>query len=272
MLIGIHAFGRDAGTPSGVARARSVGAEGVCLGLEAIQSVAADPNSPDQALRDAVHRYQDAGIEVPAGYAGRFSDAMMLGDAGAEAEYGGLLRQLERLASVGINSVLYYTTPSRPADPRDEHIASERFLGFCTRLGEDAAAIRIGIACHPWLSRPELIHGFQRLEEMCRRIGQAQMGITFCPGGTLAGDDMKGVLDRLRDRIHFAHLRDQIGAWQSFEEVFPGTGEAAIPALVKGLRDSGYAGLMCPEHLGPAAPGQDLEADAIAYAKRLRDS
>ena len=272
MLIGIHAFGRDAATSSGVARARSIGAEGVCLGLEAVDSVSDDQHSPDLVLRDTVHRYQDAGIAVPAGYAGRFSDQMMLGEAAGDAEYGRLLRHLERLALVGIKSVLYYTTPRRPADPHEEQVAFERFLDFCTRLGEDAAAIGIRIACHPWLSRPELIHGYDRLEEMCRRIPQAQMGITFCPGGTLAGDDLLGVLDRLRDRIHFAHLRDQIGTWQSFKEVFPGAGEAAIPSLLTALRDSGYAGLLCPEHLGPAAPGQDRESDAIAYAKHLRDS
>ncbi len=42
--------------------------------------------------------------------------------------------------------------------------------------------------------------------------------------------------------------------------------------LIRKLRDCGYDGLLCPEHLGPAAPGQDVEAEAVAYAKALRAS
>jgi mannonate dehydratase len=104
---------------------------------------------------------------------------------------------------------------------------------------------------------------------MCRRVPHPQMGITYCPGGALAGDDMHAVRERLRDRLHFAHLRDQIGLWDSFEEVFPGTGDVGIPALIQALRDCGYQGLLCPEHLGPEPPGRDLEAEAVAYAKEL---
>ena len=91
----------------------------------------------------------------------------------------------------------------------------------------------------------------------------------FCPGGALAGDDMHVVRERLCDRLHFAHLRDQIGLWDSFEEVFPGTGDVGIPALIRELQDGGYQGLLCPEHLGPEPPGRDLEAEAVAYAKEL---
>ena len=35
------------------------------------------------------------------------------------------------------------------------------------------------------------------------------------------------------------------------------------------LRDSGYTGMICPEHLGPASPGDDREARAVAF---LRDT
>ena len=176
------------------------------------------------------------------------------------------------MAAVGIRAVLFYTTPERPNDPAEEARAFEQFIAFCQRLGADAEAIGIGIACHPWVSRPELLHGYRRLAQMCRHVPQEAMGITYCPGGALAGDDMSAVREQFRGRTHFAHLRDQLGRWDGFEEVFPGTGDVGIPDLVRGLRDSGYDGLLCPEHLGTEPPGRDLEAEAVAYAKELRRS
>jgi sugar phosphate isomerase/epimerase len=271
MQIGIHAFGENAATQEGVARAQATGAEAVCLDVMAVPG-AGDGAPPFEGLGDAVHRYQDAGIAVPAGYAGRFSNALMLNDAGCDPEYQRLLTILERMAAVGIRSILFYTTPERPEDPTEEERAFAAFTTFCRRLGADAESSGVGIACHPWVSRPELLHGFRRLAEMCRHVPQAAMGITYCPGGALAGDDMAAVREQCRGRIHFAHLRDQIGRWESFEEVFPGTGDVGIPDLIRGLRDSGYEGLLCPEHLGPEPPGRDLEAEAIAYAKQLRAS
>jgi D-mannonate dehydratase len=270
MQVGIHAFSKDAGTSAGVDRARATGAEGVCLGVTAFAGAEEEGAPRLDALRDAVHRYEDAGISVPAGYAGRFSNEMMLSDPGREEEYRRLVANLERMAAVGIRSVLFYTTPERPHGPAEEERAFDRFVEFCDRLGADAQALGIGIACHPWVSRPELLHGYRRLAEMCRRVPHQAMGITFCPGGALARDDMLEVLAQLRDRIHFAHLRDQIGTWESFEEVFPGTGDVGIPTLVRALRDAGYQGLLCPEHLGPEPPGRDVEAEAVAYARELR--
>jgi D-mannonate dehydratase len=269
MEIGIHAFGEKAVTAEGVARARSVGAEGVCLGVSSVPG-AVEGVPPVDALRDAIHRYHDAGIAVPAGHAGRFSNAMMLNDPACEPEYRRFVTILERMAAVGIRALLFYTTPERPQDPAEEERAFEQFVAFSQRLGADAEALGVGIACHPWVSRPELLHGYRRLAEMCRRVPQRAMGITYCPGGALAGDDMHAVREQLRDRIHFAHLRDQIGLYDSFEEVFPGTGDVGIPGLVQALRDSGYKGLLCPEHLGPEPPDRDLEAEAVAYAKELR--
>jgi sugar phosphate isomerase/epimerase len=272
MQIGIHAFGKNAATDEGVARARAVGAEGVCFGVMGVEGYAEEGVPGLAALRDAVNRYHDAGIAVPAGYADRFSNEMMLNDPSREAEYRRLLANLERMAAVGIRSIMFYVTPERPKDAAEEERAFDNFVAFCDKLGADAAAIGIDIACHPWVSRPELLHGFRRLEQMCRRVPHSAMGITYCPGGALARDDMHAVRENLRGRLHFAHLRDQKGAWESFEEVFPGTGDVGIPALIRGLRDSGYEGLLCPEHLGPEPPGRDVEAEAVAYAKEIRAS
>ena len=86
--------------------------------------------------------------------------------------------------------------------------------------------------------------------------------------GGLAGDDLPQLIDDFENRIHFAHLRDQIGNWESFEEVFPGEGEYEVAGLVRKLRDSGYTGMICPEHWGPSSsPDDDPEARAVAYLR-----
>lgn len=271
MKIGIHAFSRDSHTDAGLRRAREVEAEGVCLSVEHLPGMK-DRGAPDaDALRAAVGGYQDAGFVVPAGYAGRWSNELMLDDPSRADEWERLRATLERMAAAGIQSVLFYTTPARPPEPEAEERAFDQFVSFCTRLGRVTDDLGIGIACHPWVSRPELLHGFRRLGEMADRVPHPSIGITYCPGGALAGDDMHAVRERFRGRMHFAHLRDQVGDWRGFEEVFPGTGDVGIPDLIRGLRDAGYTGLLCPEHLGPEPPGRDMEAEAVAYAKSLRE-
>lgn len=270
MKIGIHAYDDSGPTAQGVDRARAVGAEGVCLGITGIEGFAQEGVVRQDALADAVARYHDAGIEVPAGYVGRVPDEMMISESGFDEDYRKLLANLERLASAGIRALVLYVTPERPRDPDEEGRAVERFVAFARKLGADAESIGVDIACHPWVSRPELLHGYRRLDEVCRQVPQHAFGITYCPGGALAGDDMNAVRERFHDRIHFAHLRDQIGLWDDFQEVFPGTGEVGVAELVRGLCDSGYDGLICPEHLGPEQGGRDLEAEALQYLRDVR--
>lgn len=272
MKIGIHAFGPEAHSEEGVRRALEIGAEGVCLGVMNLPGVREHGVPDGDAIAASAERYRCAGIAVPAGYAGRWSNEMMINAPGYEAERERLRLTLQRMAGAGIESVLFYTTPERPNDPEQEERAFAGFVAFCQWLGGVLDEVGIQIACHPWVSRAELLFGFRRLHQMCQQVPTPRMGITFCPGGHLAGDDMRQVLSQFQGRIHFAHLRDQIGTYRQFTEVFPGQGEAGIPELVRRLRDSGYSGLLCPEHLGASKPGQDLLADAVAYAKRLRDT
>jgi D-mannonate dehydratase len=272
MKIGIHAYGEDAPTAAGVERALKIGAEGVCLGLMNIEGFAEDGVVRQEALADAVSRYRDAGIDVPCAHVGSVPNDLMVGKPGFEEDYRKLVANMERMAAVGIRSLILYVTPEKPTDPDDEALAVDAFIAFANRLGGDAEALGIGIACHPWVSRPELLHGFRRLEEVCGKVPHESFGITFCPGGALAGDDMGEVMEKFHGRIHFAHLRDQIGLADDFEEVFPGTGEVGVADLFRDLRDSGYEGLVCPEHLGPAEEGRDVEADALQFLREVRGS
>jgi D-mannonate dehydratase len=272
MKVGIHAFSRDSHTAAGVERARQAGAEAVCLSVEQIDGRETHGVPELDALKAAVGLYDAAGIPATHGYAGRWSNELMLDDPARAEEFDRLVATLRGMAAVGMKGVLFYTTPEKPSDPTEVEAVFDRFVAFCNRLGAVTDDLGIGIACHPWVSRPELLHGFKRLHQMTERVPHASLGITYCPGGALAGDDMHWVREAFAGRIHFAHLRDQIGDYRSFEEVFPGTGTVGIPGVIQALAASGYDGLLCPEHLGPEPPGRDVEAEAVAYAKSLRDT
>lgn len=271
MRIGIHATNREQTPEDVIRRCRDIGAEGVCLGCSTIKE-SAESGVPDaNHLEQVSGKLRDAGLEVAAMPGARYSDAMFFGEAEGRKEKDALYQTLERLAEAGVNSVLFYATPMPPEDETMYQDRLKRVTEFFQDLGEHCDAVGINIASHPWFSRQGLFHGYRTYREMCREIPNKRIGITFCPGGSLAGDDLPQLIDDFQGRIHFAHLRDQIGGWESFEEVFPGEGECEVADLLRKLHATGYDGLICPEHLGDPAPDEDREARAVKFIRTVLD-
>ena len=269
MKIGIHAQDREQSPQALIQRCKDIGADGVCLGCNVIDDFE-EKGVPDT---DHLHRVLDelrgAGVEVPTVLGARYSNAMFLGEPEGEKEREDLYRTVEVLAEAGVDSMLFWAIPDASEDAAERQEQLARASSFFQKLGDHCAAAGFNIASHPWVSRPGMFHGFGAYRKMCDDIPTPNIGITFCPGGGLAGDNLPQVIDDFQDRIHFAHLRDQIGNWENFDEVFPGEGEYEVVGLVRKLRDSGYTGMICPEHLGTASPGEDREARAVAF---LRDT
>ncbi len=267
MKIGIHAQNREQSPAELVQRCKDVGADGVCLGCNVIDGFE-DEGVPDT---DHLHRVLDelrsADVEVPSVLGARYSDAMFFGETDGEKEREALYHTVEVLAEAGVDSMLFWAIPSASEDAAEKQEQLARVSSFYKKLGDHCAAVGFNIASHPWVSRPGMFHGFETYREMCEGIPTPNIGITFCPGGQLAGDNLPQIMDDFQNRIHFAHVRDQIGNWESFEEVFPGEGECEVAGLVRKLRDSGYTGLICPEHWGAGAPGEDREARAVAFIR-----
>jgi len=271
MKIGIHAMSGERTPEEVIGRCREIGAEGVCLGCSTIKE-SAESGVPDAGhLREVVGRFRDAGLDVAAMPGTRCSDAMFYGEPEGQSEKAALYLTLERLAGAGVNAVLFYATPMPPEDESMYQDRLRRVTEFFRDLGEHCDAVGINIASHPWFSRPGLFHGYRTYREMCKEIPPKRIGITYCPGGSLAGDDLSQLIDDFQGRIHFAHLRDQIGNWESFEEVFPGEGECEVADLIRKLDATGYDGLICPEHLGDPAPGEDREARAVQFIRTVLD-
>ena len=269
MKIGIHAQNREQSPEDLAQRCKDIGADGVCLGLNVIDGFEENGVPDADHLRRVLEVLRGAGLEVPTVLGARYSNAMFLGEPEGEKEREDLYRTVEVLAEAGVDSMLFWAIPDASEDAAERQEQLARASSFFQKLGDHCAAAGFNIASHPWVSRPGMFHGFGAYRKMCDDIPTPNIGITFCPGGGLAGDNLPQVIDDFQDRIHFAHLRDQIGNWENFDEVFPGEGEYEVVGLVRKLRDSGYTGMICPEHLGTASPGEDREARAVAF---LRDT
>ena len=81
-------------------------------------------------------------------------------------------------------------------------------------------------------------------------VPSAYNGFTFCMGCyQLAGDNLYDIIHQLGEKIFFVHARDVIRKPNGFDETSFGKGEVDIIGVLRSLRDSGYQGLVCPEHL-----------------------
>lgn len=267
MKVGIHASNRDQSPAELVQRCKDVGVDGVCLGCNVIDGFEGEGVPDTDHLNRVLDELRSAGVEVPSVLGARYSDAMFFGETDGEKERDALYRTVEVLAEAGVDSMLFWAIPSASEDATEKQEQLARVSSFYRKLGDHCATVGFNIASHPWVSRPGMFHGFETYTEMCKDIPTPNIGITFCPGGQLAGDNLPQVMDDFQNRIHFAHVRDQIGNWESFEEVFPGEGECEVAGLVRKLRDSGYTGLICPEHWGAGEPGEDREARAVAFIR-----
>ena len=269
MKVGIHATNRQHTPADIIRRCRDIGADGACLGCNMIRGVE-ENGVPDLAhLQEMLGQLRDAGLYVPTMMGARFSDAMFFEEPEGEKERAALYGTLERLGEAGVRSMLFWATPSRSEDEAEYRDQLARVTEFYRKLGEHCDEVGVNIASHPWVSRPGVFHGFRAYRQMCDAIPTKRIGINFCPGGGLAGDDMAQVIDDFEGRIHFAHLRDQIGTWESFEEVFLGEGEYEVAALLRKLQGTGYDGIICPEHLGEPEMGEDREARAVAFIQEV---
>ena len=118
----------------------------------------------------------------------------------------------------------------------------------------------INMAIHPddpsWsvFELPRIISTQKNLKRMMDMVPNKHNGITFCTGsyGTNLNNDLLDTIHMLKDRIHFAHVRnlrfnDGMG---DFEESAHLSSDGAfdIYKILKALHDTGFNGPIRPDH------------------------
>lgn len=123
---------------------------------------------------------------------------------------------------------------------------------------------------------PEVFAGIKRFAQL---YDSEYHGFNLCLGSTAEGlkDPKTEILPIIkwvgeRKQIFNIHLRNIIGGWNHFQEVYPDNGDMDFVAVIRALRDVGYDGMVMPDHIprhDDPASGLQGHAFAFGYIKAL---
>ena len=180
-----------------------------------------------------------------------------------------VLQMIQCFGEASVPAVLFYTYMRRPDSKGEESEAWKSLMDFYAAVAEGAKASNVKIATHGHFHPDYLIWNFESIHRLLEDVPNPYNGVTYDAGIlTLADSDPYRPVEAFTGRIHFAHARDVVGNWEKFEEVFLNEGDIDYPRVLRLLREAGFDGVICPEHLGPAKPGENLEAQAVAYLQK----
>lgn len=117
---------------------------------------------------------------------------------------------------------------------------------------------------------PSVFEGFKRYEAI---VDSPYNGFQLCLGTTAEGlrqpaAEVLPIVQYLgeRGKIHQVHMRNIRGGLNNFAEVYPDEGEMDFLKIMRILRDTQFAGSICPDHMPshPDDPGK-LQAFAFGY-------
>ncbi|HEY6209551.1 MAG TPA: mannonate dehydratase [Gemmatimonadales bacterium] len=137
----------------------------------------------------------------------------------------------------------------------------ENLAYFLERVVPVAEQAGVRLAIHPddppWpiFGLPRIVTDAAALERLVGLVDSPANGVTFCTGslGALPANDLPAMARRLgaMDRIHFAHCRNvRVTGERAFHETpHPSAcGSVDMLAVLRALRDVGFAGPMRPDH------------------------
>jgi mannonate dehydratase len=160
----------------------------------------------------------------------------------------------------------------------------EQITYFLERVIPVAKQNDVRMACHPY-DPPGLPFGYQGADnwdspsifEAIKRyesvVNSPYNGFQLCLGTTgeglkLPNTQILPIVQYLgeRGKIYQIHMRNIRGGLHDFAEVFPDEGDMDFHAIMRILRDTQFAGSLCPDHMPrhPDDPG-GLQAFAFGY-------
>ena len=123
---------------------------------------------------------------------------------------------------------------------------------------------------------------FEGIKRFARLYDSPAHGFNLCLGTVASGlknpkTEILPIIHWVGDRkqIFNIHLRNVIGGWNNFQEVYPDNGDMDFAQIITALRDVGYDGMVMPVHIPrheDPASGLQGRAFAFGYIKALIDS
>jgi mannonate dehydratase len=166
----------------------------------------------------------------------------------------------------------------------------ERIGYFLEKVIPVARQHDVRLACHPYdppglpfgyqgadnWDSPEIFSAIKKYEAI---VNSPYNGFQLCLGTVAEGlkDPNKGILPIVRylgerGKIYQIHMRNIRGRLHQFEEVYPDEGEVDFFQVMRILRDTGFAGAICPDHMprhGDDPGGLQSFAFGYGYIKAL---
>jgi mannonate dehydratase len=158
----------------------------------------------------------------------------------------------------------------------------ERITYFLQKAVPVAKQYDVKLACHPY-DPPGLPFGYQGAEnwdapsvfEAIKRyeavVDSPYNGFQLCLGTTAEGlknprTEILPIVRYLggRGKIYQIHMRNIRGGLGSFEEVYPDEGDVDFFQVMRILRDTQFAGSLCPDHM-PRHPDDSGKLQAFAF-------
>lgn len=159
----------------------------------------------------------------------------------------------------------------------------ERITYFLERVIPACQQFNVKMACHPYdppglpfgyqgadnWDSPGIFEAFKRYEAV---IDSPYNGFQLCLG--TVGEGLKNPREEVlpivrylgeRGKIHQIHMRNIHGGLHDFAEVYPDEGEMDFAAIMRILRDTQFAGSICPDHM-PSHDDDPGKLQAFAYA------
>lgn len=138
---------------------------------------------------------------------------------------------------------------------------------FLERIVPIAEQAGVDLAMHPDDPPLSPLRGVERImtcpeafERLVQLVPSSVNGICFCQGNFAAmGVDVPATIRRLGAHIRFVHVRDVRGTPDHFVETFHDEGPTDMFAAVQAYHESGFAGVMRPDHV-PVLAGESGEA------------
>jgi mannonate dehydratase len=167
----------------------------------------------------------------------------------------------------------------------------ERVVYLLDRLIPVAEEYNVRLANHiPDPPTPEGYRGitrwnspdvFEGIKRFARLYDSPVHGFNLCLGTVASGlkNPRTEILPIIkwvgeRKQIFNIHLRNIKGGWNNFQEVYPDNGDLDFTQIIKALRDTGYDGMVMPDHIprhDDPASGLQGRAFVFGYIKALMD-
>jgi mannonate dehydratase len=158
----------------------------------------------------------------------------------------------------------------------------ERISYFLERVIPTAKQYDVRMACHPYdppglplgyqgadnWDAPSIFEALKRYESI---VDSPYNGFQLCLGTTAEGlrrpnTEILPIVQYLgeRGKLHQIHMRNIRGGLGNFEEVYPDEGEMDFFQVMRILRDTQFAGSICPDHV-PHHPDDPAGLQAFAF-------